>query len=243
MKRIIILFLIITPLLALSQKNIKHQNLIWYGYFQKIEMSKNWYLESEIQERHFIDPLVQHQLLIRTHLHRKLGNGWEASAGGCAFFQNSNDPGAVINLTVPELRPHVEFAYKQELKKSSIEYRYRTEFRFYHNTNQDRTALEQGYTFSNIRFRYRVQAVMPVYNKLKIKASNELHINAGNKIVKNVFDQNRLYAGLSYASTPNLSIDMGYMNWFQQKSDGSFFSRDILRFTIYQNINKHKHGK
>jgi len=244
MKRLILLFFAIIPLLAFSQKKIEHQSLIWYGYFQKIELNEKWYIESEVQERHFINPFAQHQLLLRSHLHRSLGGGWEVSTGGCLFFQNPNDPNAISKLTVPELRPHVEFAYNQKLKYFDLDYRYRTEFRFHHNTNVDRTFLEDGYEFSNIRFRCRVQATVPIYKKnLKIKTSNELHINAGNKITKNVFDQNRLYVGLSYTSSPSLTTDIGYMNWFQQRSDGNYFSRDILRFTIYHKINKNKHGK
>ena len=237
MKRILIFFLIILPLFAICQKNIQHQRLVWYGYFQKVDLNDKWYIESEIQERHFVEPVAQHQLLLRSHLHRKLNSDWEVSAGFCTFFQNSNDPNSVVNLTVPELRPHIEFGYKQETRKLKIEHRYRTEFRFYHDVNPERTQLEDGYNFGNIRFRYRIQAVAPVYkDKLKVKISNELHINAGEKIVKNVFDQNRLYAGLSYPASDNLSIDLGYMKWFQQRSDGSFFDRDILRLTIYHNI-------
>jgi hypothetical protein len=243
MKRLILLFFAIIPLLAFSQKNIENQSLVWYGYFQKIELNKKWYIETEVQERHFINPTVQHQLLIRPHLHRILGNGWEVSTGGCLFLQNPNDPKAVNKLTVPELRPHVEFTYNQKLKYFDLDYRYRTELRFYRNTDADRTFLEDGYEFSNIRFRYRVQATVPIYKKnLKIKTSNELHINAGNKITKNVFEQNRLYVGLSYTSSPSLTTDIGYMNWFQQRSDGNYFSRDILRFTVYHKI-KNKHGK
>jgi hypothetical protein len=176
-------------------------------------------------------------------VHRKLGADWEVSVGGCGFFQNSNDPTVDINLTVPEIRPHFEFAYKQKLKKISFDHRYRTEFRFFHNTNVDRTSLEEGFNFGNIRFRYRVQAVIPIYKKLRLKLSNEIHINAGDKIVKNVFDQNRIYAGLNYEFSPSLNADVGYMNWFQQRPNGSFFNRDILRFTIYHTISKKQKTK
>lgn len=243
MKKLLSLFLVILPFSSFSQKIIEEQELIWYSYFQKIELNDKWYIESELHERHFITPLKQHQFLIRSHVHRKLGADWEVSVGGCGFFQSPNDPTSSSNLIVPEIRPHFEFAYKQKLKRVIFDHRYKTEFRFFHNTNANATALEKGFNFGNIRFRYRIQAIIPIYKKIRLKVSDEIHINVGNKIVKNVFDQNRIYAGLNYEFSPNLNVDVGYMNWFQQRPDGRFFDRDILRFTIYHTISKKQKTK
>ena len=137
-----------------GQKSTTNQNLIWYGLFTTIKINKNWYFQNEFQERHYINPTAQHQFLIRSHLHRLLGNsGWETSAGICLFLQNPNDPNATVTLTVPELRPHAEFAYKQKLDKVNIDHKYRAEARFFHSTNQARTELEDDFEFGNFRFR------------------------------------------------------------------------------------------
>jgi hypothetical protein len=61
--------------------------------------------------------------------------------------------------------------------------------------------------------------------------------------VKNVFDQNRIYAALSIDLLPSLTFDAGYMNWFQQRPSGSFFNRHIIRFTVFQKINLIKNKK
>lgn len=226
-----------------GQKSTTNQNLIWYGLFTKIEINKKCYFENEFQERHFIKPTSQHQFLMRSHLHRIWGkSGWETSMGMCLFLQNPNDPYANVKLTVPEFRPHLEYAYQQNLDKVTFDHRYRVEARFFHGTDQFRTELEDGFEFGQFRFRYRFQALIPLLKvveskSLKFKISNEIHINAGNKITKNVFEQNRMYAGINYQFSPTLGLEFGYLNWFQQRPNGDFYNRNILRFTVFHKIN------
>jgi len=243
MNRGIIIFLLcLSTNISFGQKNITNQNLIWYGLFTTININEKWYFQNEIQERHYVNPTSQHQFLLRNHLHRRFGkSGWETSLGMCFFLQNPNDPKAANKLTVPELRPHIEFAYKQRLNKLIIDHGYRAEARFFHNTNTPRTELEEGFDFGNFRFRYKIQATMTLFESPKKKffrliISNEVHINAGNKILINTFDQNRIYGGISYNILQNLTCNIGYLNWFQQRPRGDFFNRNILRFAVYHTL-------
>lgn len=247
MKKAIGIFLLAMTTSCLhGQESTTNQNLIWYGLFTTLELNEKWYFQNEFQERQYINPTAQHQFLIRSHLHRLLGkSGWETSIGMCLFLQNPNDPNATTILTVPELRPHIEFAYKQKLEKFTLDHRYRAESRFFHSTNQARTELEDGFEFGNFRFRYRLQATIPLFKvaesrTLKLKISDEININVGNKITKNVFDQNRLYAGINYDILPHLSFEVGYLNWFQQRPNGDFYNRNILRFTVFHKISLKK---
>ncbi|MEJ6982012.1 DUF2490 domain-containing protein [Pedobacter sp. P351] len=227
---------------AKSQRSVTHQKLVWYGYFLTLQFNEKWYLQTEIQERHFIDPVAQHQFLVRSHIHRTLGSsGLEVSTGFCAFLQNPNDPNSTSKLTVPELRPHVEVAYKQKFKVLTLDHRYRTEARFYHNTNTTRTELADGYDFGNFRFRYNLQATIPVWKiddkrAFKLKAGDEIHLTSKSKTNRNIFDQNRIYAGVSVDAKPNLTFDVGYLNWFQKRPADDYFNRNIIRFAAYQKI-------
>ncbi len=241
-KLLMVLIILLIRLELNAQKSITTQSLIWYGYFQTIQFSSNYYWQSEIQERHFINPIEQHQLMIRGHLHKLLGNsGWETSAGMCIFLQSPNDPISPNRLITPELRPHIEFANKQKLNHISLDHRYRMEGRFFHNTNMDKTELEEGFGFGNYRFRYRLQATIPILKidskrSLRLKVSDEIHINLGSKIIKNVFEQNRIYGGISIDLLSNLALDLGYLNWFQQRSSGDFYNRNIFRITVFHKI-------
>jgi len=234
---------------AWAQKNITNQSVVWYGYTLTLQLSDRWYWQNEIQERHYINPTAQHQFLVRSHLHRLLGNsGWEASAGICAFWQSPNDPNATNRLKIPELRPHIEFIYKQKLARFALDHRYRAEARFFHATNDNQTALEDGFAWGNYRFRYRLQATLPLWKlgerqSIRAKLSDEIMMNVGGNIVKNVFDQNRIYAGFSIDVLPNLMLDIGYLNWYQQRPSGDFYQRHILTCVAQHKLNLEKRSK
>jgi hypothetical protein len=62
-------------------------------------------------------------------------------------------------------------------------------------------------------------------------------INAGNTIVYNYFDQNRLYTGINYEINKKIALQLQYMHLWQQASDGlSLNSNNIVRFNIYHTI-------
>lgn len=223
-------------------KQVTQQQLIWYAYNNTLELSPKWSLVSEIHERRFMNPDAQHQFVTRSHLHYALGKNWSASAGFTYFLQSPQDPNAINKLAVPELRPHIQFDYKQPLDKLIIVHRYRIEKRFFRNTEDG--ALAEGYS-ANYRFRYRLglEYQLATIKKLplKVKASNEIHINAGERIINNRFDQNRIYAGLNYAVHKNVAVEAGYLNWYQQRASGSqYFSRDIISFSVHHKIDLKK---
>lgn len=241
---LIILFLsfCIEGIRGQSVKNITHQNILWYVYINTLELNEKWQFLTDIQERHFIEPFAQHQFLFRTQANYKLGAEWKSSVGMCLFYQSPNEPISTSQLIVPELRPHIEFTNRQKLKWAVLSHRYRVEARYFHNTMNDK--LVKGYTFGNFRFRYQIGLSIPVLKQtetntelLSLKLQDEILLNAGKKILRNVFDQNRYYIGLNYRLFKNLNIEIGYLNWFQERTNGNdFYLRNIFRFTVYHFI-------
>lgn len=235
----------IWPKITLAQKDVTHQQLIWYGYFVAAPIDGNWSVLTEVQERHFVHPFAQHQWSLRAHVHRKLGeSGWVASAGFAAFFQSSNNPYSEVDLVEPELRPHVELAYKQHLGKLTLDHRYRTEARFFHRLNLTETDLADGYLFGSFRFRYRIMASYPIWedkenHQLKIIAGDELMVQAGNKVAY-TFDQNRLIAGLNFTFSPALNVELAYQKWINQRQTGGYYNRDIVRLTANHRLRGRK---
>lgn len=246
-EKVIIIVLLLSQIIVFGQKNKINQNLVWYGYYSNLIINEKYSLKSEIQERHFIKPIKQHQLVFRTNLERKLGGNWSGTAGFTFFLQSPNDPSSESNLMVPELRPDVGFQNSQKLSFFTISHRYKAEARFF-NVVED-NQLTNKYVFSNFRFRYQLGFEVPLLKKdekeeLILKVKDEILLNVGSKIVKNTFDQNRIYLAVNYAFTPFLALELGYMNWFQQQTSGvDFYNRNIIRFSIFQKINlrKNKH--
>ena len=244
MKKINLVIILLLPEFLLAQKKVENQQLIWYGYYNNLKFNENWNLYSEIQERQFYNPTAQHQLVFRSNLERKLIADWNASVGMTLFLQNPNTPNSESNLTVPELRPNIGFSNKQKLGFVTINHRYKAEARFFHDMENDR--LVGGYRFSNFRLRYQLGLDFPIWKKegnekLLLKIKDEIMFNVGNKIVKNTFDQNRIYLAVNYKLNASYAFELGYMNWFQQQKSGTdFYNRDILRFSIFHSIDLKK---
>jgi hypothetical protein len=241
-KKILPIWMVFLALTAQGQKEITRQSLAWYGYSNTVQFSDKRWLTSEIHERHFIEPFAQHQFVTRTHLHFAVGNGWDFAFGMCLFLQNSNNP-LEPGIAVPELRPHIEFNQKQKLEHVTFDHRYIAEARFFQRTNDDGTKLEDGFDFGNFRFRYRLQATIPLFRfdeerALKLRISDEIHVNAGSNIVLTMFDQNRIYGSINIDISTSLSAEVGYLSCFQKRpTDVQYYSRNIIRFTVFHKIN------
>ena len=244
MKNVILVSFLLIPKFLVAQKNVEQQQLIWYGYYNSLKFNENWSLHSEIQERQFYNPTAQHQLLFRSNVERKLVDNWNVSVGMTLFLQNPNNPNSESNLTVPELRPDIGFNNKQKLGFITINQRYKAEARFFHDTENGQ--LVGGFAFSNIRLRYQLGLDFPLLKKkekekITLKVKDEILFNVGNKIIKNVFDQNRIYVAINYKLSVSYAFELGYMNWFQQQKSGTdFYNRDILRLSIFHNIDLKK---
>lgn len=244
MKKIILVIILLLPEFLLAQKKVENQQLIWYGYYNNLKFNENWSLSSEIQERQFYNPTAQHQLVFRSNLERKVFGDWKASVGMTLFLQNPNTPNSESNLTVPELRPDIGFSNKQKLGFITINHRYKAEARFFHDVENQK--LVGGYRFSNFRLRYQLGLDVPIWKNEKqqaiiVKIKDEIMFNVGNKIVKNTFDQNRIYLAVNYKLNASYAFEIGYMNWFQQQKSGvDFYNRDILRLSIIQSIDLKK---
>ncbi|WP_158453748.1 DUF2490 domain-containing protein [Pontibacter korlensis] len=117
-----------------TDKQVAHQQLVWLGYHNTLELSKRWSVNSEVEERRFLNPDKQHQFLVRSQLRYSLGSNWDVSAGFAYFLQNTQDPRSSETLVVPELRPHVQLDYRQGINKLTVTHRYRAERRFFRNT-------------------------------------------------------------------------------------------------------------
>ncbi|WP_395065950.1 DUF2490 domain-containing protein [Flavobacterium sp.] len=226
--------------MVVGQKQQVHQKLIWYGYYSILKINENWKVNSEVQERHFINPSAQHQLVFRSNVERKIIHNWSGLIGFTLFLQSPQDPNSNSSLIVPELRPSIGITNFEKLGSLKITNKYQLEARFFHNQNLNE--LVSGYTFSNFRFRYQIGFDYPILrkeqsDKLVIKLKDEVMLNIGNQIVKNTFDQNRIYGGIQYVVNPKVALELGYLNWFQQQKSGiDYYNRDILRFSITHSI-------
>jgi hypothetical protein len=244
--RKLVFVLLLFPFSLLSQKSITNQKLVWYGYYNTLKINEKWIVTTEVQERQFVNPTAQHQLLFTGNLVRSFNKNWNASLGITYFLQSPNEPESKSNLIVPEWRPDVTIANKMKFPFVTISNRFKTEVRFFHEVQNNQ--LVGGYPFSNCRLRYQLGFDFPLLkdkitkeNYLSIKVSDEIFFNLTNKNVPNLFDQNRIYCGANYKLNKSLSVEVGYLNWFQKRgSSSNYFNRDILRLSLFHTIDLNK---
>jgi opacity protein-like surface antigen len=222
-----------------TQKKITSRPYAWYTYAASFQLAPKWLLSNDISERHFIDNGKQLQFTLRSKINYTLGQNWNAGIGFAYFLSNTFDPASTSTLGVPELRVFQEFNNNQKLNRFTISHRYRIEERYFRKVVNDK--LASGYNF-NFRFRYKFEVEYRIYQStnntqlLSFKAGDEIMLNAGKKIVKNMFEQNRINTAISYQANNNFTFDLGYTYGFQQKSSGDYNQANIFRFSILHKI-------
>lgn len=236
-------FLLLSFLLSfdsVAQKMITHQSLYWVRYINQLTINEKWTWQNEIDNRRFLKSNRQHHLIIHSRLHYKIFKNSDFAFGFTYSLQSPQDPNATASLVVPELRPVQEINLYNPLSiRFTLQQRLRIDERFIHKNNE--LILVDGYNF-NFRFRYKLQANYEVTkkdakNKTVVKIADEVMINAGKNIIYNSFDQNRIYVAVEQGINKHISVELGYLHWFQQRTSGyQFFERDIVRFTLYHKI-------
>lgn len=238
------LFLILASqiILAQTEKNVDHQSLLWTRYYNLLTINNKWSFHTEFDNRIFINPVEENSYAIRLQGRYKINPEIEIGAGFAYFSVTTQDPEIKYDFNVPEYRGQQDILWKKDFNKFTLLQRFQVEERFFHNSNKD--GLLPGTTFY-WRFRFRIQGEYPFWKKgsqyLKAIVYDELMFNGGENVVKNTFDQNRIYAALHYSINKNIALELGYLNSFQQRASGvDYFNRDIIRFTLFHKINLQK---
>lgn len=236
--KIIFFFFVSFVCQAQSEKKIDHQNILWTRYYNQLLLSEKWSLHSEFDNRLFLKPTQENLYVIRIQGRYKINDHLEAGAGFAYFSVDTQLPEINPDYNTPEYRVQQDLTWKETIGKFGINQRFQLEERFIQNANKEE--LLPGTTFF-WRFRYRLQADYIFWKKekqlLKAVASDEIMFNFGKKIIKNTFDQNRIYAALHYGLNSNVAFEVGYLNSFQRRSNGiDYFNRDIIRITIFHKI-------
>jgi hypothetical protein len=116
----------------------------------------------------------------------------------------------------------------------------------YRHKIKDNDELADGYNF-NWRARYNFLLQAPLSKKgivphtFSFIINDEVHLNFGEKVVYNTFDQNRFFIGLSYQTNNSDQLQFGYMNVFQQLSTGNQYrSINAARIFYFHNLDLRK---
>jgi hypothetical protein len=223
---------------AQTEKNIDHQSILWTRYYNQLLLTEKWSLHSEFDNRLFLKPMQENLYVMRIQGRYKINESLETGAGFAYFSVDTQLPEINPDYNTPEYRGQQDLTWKLKVNTVTLMQRFQLEERFIHNAKKEE--LLSGTTFF-WRFRYRLQGDYAFWKKekqlLKAILSDEIMFNFGKKIIKNTFDQNRIYAAIHYGLNSHLAFELGYLNSFQRRRNGiDYFNRDIIRFSIFHKI-------
>lgn len=248
----VVFILIFNSIFVFAQKQHIAQGNLFFRYQLNLKLPKDFKIKTEVEERMFIKPTIKHQqFYVRAVAGKEFKQNWFIGVG-FAFFGNSpNDPINESKLIAPEYRPYLEISNNQKItNKFSITNRYKVEGRFMKSTNAEYTSLVDGFS-NSCRFRYQIGLEYTPYRnvekELKLKMYDEVMVQIGKSVGKNIFDQNRVGLAVQYNFNKKVGAELSYIFWLQQlKSGDKVYSRQILRFTLINNFSiskKHKEEK
>lgn len=219
MRKIILkLILSLSPILSLAQKTDIGN---WLIYFGDLKIKSKWNLHHEIQYRNFNYLGDTEQLLIRFGLGYQIKEKWNFLMGYGYIY---NEP----------------YLSDGETKTNSVEHRV-----FQQNINKinykrlytvHRLRLEERFMVNNFSLRFRYFLLLNVPITKSTMENNTFYYSMYNEIFlgnsKNeLFDRNRLYAGLGYKQNNHFRYEIGAMSQLVGKNE-----RTQLNLIVYCNF-------
>lgn len=194
----LILILGLIPVIGFSQEsNVGN----WFMYLGNKKLNSNWNIHNEVQYRNYNVVGDMEQLLLRTGIGFNLSPNNNNILLGYGFIRSENYVSTDQKVGNNEHRIFQQFITRQSFNRVSLQHRYRFEQRF----------LENNF---KLRFRYFI-SVNVALSKPKIE-KNTFYLSAYNEVFiqskENLYDRNRVYAGLGYAKNKDFRIELGYMN-------------------------------
>ena len=244
MKKIILLFLISINAFAQTTRKTTEEEQVWTAYFNQTRLSNKWGLWGDFHFRtthNFVGEASKG--IVRLGAMYYLNNDLKFS-NGYAFINHFPEEGHT-NVSQPEhriwhqLQLHNKYGKVRTMQWVRLEERFRRKIK---NDNE----LAEGFRFDE-RIRYNFFLNVPLSKKgiapktVSALFNNEVMINLSKNNVYNVFDQNRLFVGLAYNFDSHSSLQLGYMNVYQQLGAGDKFKNiNSIRVFFFQNLDLRK---
>lgn len=232
---------------AQTTKHIVTQPVTWLAYFGTHRLSDLWSIWTEVQVRRADLVNTPQQNFVRFAGTYHLSKTANISLGyGYFLTYPYGEQPIPLDEPRPEHRPWQQLQLLHSSDGFDFQHRFRLEQRYLQNWSALESLtrmrhLTEGYELQN-RMRYRFFASTLLSENAEGKTDffatgyNEIFVNFGQNIGANIFDQNRFGLTVGYNLSPMANVQLGYMNQYIQKSNGtSFESNNAL--TLFLTIN------
>ncbi len=210
-----------------SPRITDHNPVGWYVYNGDHQLSRKWALHTEYQWRRIDFIKRWQQSLARLGVNYQVREGVQIGVGYTHFttFPYGAYPVADGGVPTTEHRLHQQVQWGDTLGRLLLSHRIRLEQRWLGQAAESNPRQIAGWEFQN-RIRYQLQADIPLKGptldekELYLTCFDELFIGFGRNVGDNVYNQNRLLAGLGYQVSDHFQIELGYLNQITQHAEG-----------------------
>ncbi|MEM9895803.1 MAG: DUF2490 domain-containing protein [Bacteroidota bacterium] len=222
--------MLISTSAASQEKSSVTQHTLWNRLTIAMPLQKHSF-GVLIENRQYLDRWRHHIFLSELNHKIKLGN--KVTVGthwSYLFFTVPHDPFAEEDELLHELRPAQSISAPLLTKKHfKIFARLMLEERFFNA--KDDSEVYQGYDFTYWRVRKKIGLKKSITPSIDFYLSEEFMIQS-RKGGAFVFDQNRVDLFVRSKITKNVSLDLGYLFWYQHRNE-IIYSRNSIRTGIF----------
>lgn len=224
----------------LPSKVITENAQLWISTNNLFRISERWALLNDIHIRrtdfvaepnfYFLRVGAQYYLKPNLRVAGGYAHLWLTTKGNWDTFQNEN-------------RIYQQFSISQRYEKLNALFRLRTEQRFFNNV-VDGVSLNDNFMVHRLRFLVSVGLPFKKGGSTQFLVADEIHLNFGEEVVFNTFNQNRLTVGIKHKINKHWSFDLGYMMVYQQLPIGNRYNLNhTLRLFFYGTFDFRKDKK
>lgn len=206
----------------------------WLGVYNQTRFSKRWgmWFDAQLYTREkMVTGVFQSE--IRPGLTYYLNDTTRLTTG--YTFQDNYPFDGHKHVSQPEHRMWHQVQWTARGRRMNTSQYFRLEERWIRKIANDST-LADGSMFV-FRARYNFSMGIPIFahgrqTPWSVSISNEAFVNFGKNVVYNYFDQNRFFTGFTYRFAAQKTLQVGYLNVFQQLPTGNKY-RQIHAVRIY----------
>jgi hypothetical protein len=194
-----------------TEKIVNEQAQFWISTNNVFRVAERWAILNDLHIRrnnfmadpnfYFLRLGAQYYLNPNIRVAGGYAHLWLTSSGDWDLYQNEN-------------RIYQQLSISQRYEKLNALFRLRVEQRFF-NTIQNGESLNDDFLVNRVRFLVSVGFPFKPEGPTELILANEVHLNFGEEVVFNTFNQNRLTIGIKHKLSDQWKVDCGYMMVYQ----------------------------
>ncbi len=220
------LALVAAPAAAQNTRLVDRNTLAWLTYSGDHQVTEKWAIHTEAQVRRVRFGAAPQQLLLRLGGVYSLPHAVKLGGGYTNFTTHpyGQHPSAELGEPTPEHRAYEDVTFGADYGRLHLAHRLRLEQRWLGLLDPGRPTQVASWQYQN-RVRYQLAGQLPLQgpalddHEWYVNFFDELFIGFGPNVNQNIFNQNRISAGLGYQFTDDFQLELNYLNQWTLHGD------------------------